>query len=162
MWSCLPPNKHNDAERNPSVYTSDMPTFTTDVRMEKVAELFASGHGHGDPSQAKGSGGGGPVEAVWWNQGEKQQWRIKGTGWVVHGGDIEGAGEEGNGGGKESSGVRTVKSVIGGSMRVREGEEERVGDWSWEREVRGHFGNCSPGMRGELIAACLCVVVDQC
>ncbi|KAI4279916.1 MAG: hypothetical protein L6R35_006000, partial [Caloplaca aegaea] len=35
MWSQLPENKHNTAPKNPRVYDSDMPTFTTDVRMQK-------------------------------------------------------------------------------------------------------------------------------
>jgi hypothetical protein len=33
-------------------------------------------------------------------------------------------------------------------MRVNEGMEGREGEWSWERELAGHFGNLSPGMRG--------------
>jgi hypothetical protein len=53
-------------------------------------------------------------------------------------------------GNDESSGVRTVKSEIGSRMRaVQEGKE---GDWSWKKEVDGHFGNLSPGMRGSFKA----------
>ena len=141
LWASLPENKHNDAPENPHVYESDLPTFTTDVRMQKVPELFATGAGHGDQSQSQGSGGGGPVEAVWWVKDVGVQWRIKGTAWVVAR-DIEG--EKGS---DESSGVRSVKSEVGARMQVV--APGREGEWSWKRELTGHFGNCSPGMRGE-------------
>lgn len=140
MWSQLPENKHNDAPQNPRVYDSDLPTFTTDVRMEKVGELFGSSAGHASrDEQVQGSGGGGPCEAVYWIKEKGMQWRMKGTAFVVAP-DIEGQ--------EESSGVRTVKSEIGGRMRVVEGGEEKEKDWSWGTELTGHFGNCSPGMRG--------------
>ena len=127
---------------NERVYESEMPTFTTDVRMEKPYELFASSAGKGDRSQSVGSGGGGPVEAVWWISEVGMQWRMKGTAFVL-GEDIE-AGKEG-----ESSGVRTAKSEVGSRMRVVEGKEGEVASWSWGKELTAHFGNCSPGMRGE-------------
>ncbi|KAI4223483.1 MAG: hypothetical protein L6R36_005391 [Xanthoria steineri] len=140
MWSQLPENKHNDAPKNPRVYDSDLPTFTTDVRMEKVGELFGSSAGHASrDEQVQGSGGGGPCEAVYWIKERGMQWRMKGTAFIVAP-DIEGQ--------EESSGVRTVKSEIGGRMRVVEGGEEKEKDWSWGMELTGHFGNCSPGMRG--------------
>jgi hypothetical protein len=63
LWAELPENKHNNAPKNERVYQSDMPTFTTDVRMQKVWELFASSPGKAeDVSQVQGSGGGGPCE----------------------------------------------------------------------------------------------------
>ena len=40
MWASLPRNDRNPAPQNDSVYESDLPTITTDVRMEKVAELL--------------------------------------------------------------------------------------------------------------------------
>lgn len=137
MWSELPENKHNDAPKNARIFESDCPTFTSDTRMEKIPELFGSSAGHATSrEQTTGSGGGGPVEAVWWIKGDTMvQWRIKGEAFVV-GPDIEGTDTE-------SSGVRTVKSELGKRMRqVAEGE------WSWQTELTGHFGNCSPGMRG--------------
>lgn len=139
MWAELPSNKHNTAPMNPRVFESEMPTFTTDVRMQKVPELFGSGAGHAkSESQAQGSGGGGPVEAVWWVKEVKIQWRIKGEAFVIAR-DIEGEGAE-------SSGVRTVKSEVGKRMKVV--EEGKEGDWSWQKELTGHFGNLSPAMRG--------------
>ena len=40
FWTEIPENDRNDAPRNPNVYGSDCPTFSTDVRMEKVAQIF--------------------------------------------------------------------------------------------------------------------------
>lgn len=136
MWAELPENKHNDAPKNERIYESDLPTFATDVRMEKVGELFGSSDGHAsEKKQTHGSGGGGPVEAVWWIKDMGTQWRIKGQAFVVAP-DIEGDGEQ-------SSGVRTVKSEVGARMR-----NVKQGDWSWGKELTAQFGNCSPKMRG--------------
>lgn len=107
--------------------------------MAKVGQIFASSAGHADrDSQVQGSGGGGPVEAVWWIRDTGTQWRMKGEAFVV-GEDID----DSDGG----SGVRTVKSEVGRRMRRTEGEGLE-NDWSWARELTAHFGNCSPGMRG--------------
>lgn len=63
FWAELPENKHNDAPRNPKAYASELPTFTTDVRMQKVWQAFNSSPGQAeDLEQAQGSGGGGPCE----------------------------------------------------------------------------------------------------
>lgn len=140
FWAELPENKHNPAEKNPRVYESDLPTFTTDVRMEKVGELFGTSAGKAvSDDQVQGSGGGGPVEAVWWIKDEGVQWRVKGHAFVVAP-DIETD--------SGSSGVRTVKSEVGERMRIVKGMEGKEGDWSWAKEITGHFGNMSPGMRG--------------
>ncbi|KAF2432616.1 hypothetical protein EJ08DRAFT_648044 [Tothia fuscella] len=142
MWAELPENKHNTAELNPRVYETDLPAFSTDVRMEKVFEIFGSSSGHADRVElVQGSGGGGPCEAVFWIDHEEvmTQWRFKGHAFIV-GPDIEKN--------EESSGVRTVKSEIGERMRVVEPGKE--GDWSWQRELDGHFGNSSPGIRGSM------------
>lgn len=138
FWAELPENEHNHAPKNPRVYESDLPTFTTDVRMEKVGQIFGSSAGHADKaSQTQGSGGGGPVEAVWWNEEAGTQWRIKGRAFIVAP-DIDD--------GEESSGVRTVKSEVGRRMRIIDATHED--DWSWARELTGAFGNQSPGIKG--------------
>lgn len=142
MWGELPENKHNEAPKNPRVYESELPTFTSDIRMMKIPEVFETGSGHANKSeQMQGSGGGGPIEAVWWIKDTMTQWRIKGEAFVV-GEDIDGQSEQS----KESSGVRTVKSELGSRMRVV--DESKQGEWSWNTELTGHFGNLSPGMRG--------------
>lgn len=140
MWATLPENKHNDAPRNAHLFDSDMPTFTTDVRMSKVGHIFASSAGHADKDeQVQGSGGGGPVEAAFWIKETGTQWRIKGEAFVV-GNDIDDTTEA-------SSGVRTVKSEVGRRMRRTETPGDET-EWSWGKELTAHFGNCSPGMRG--------------
>jgi len=144
MLAELPENKHYDGPKNEKIYESEMPTFTTDIRMEKAGEIMESSPGgRGGETEHKeefGSGGGGPVEAVWWVKEKQIQWRIKGEAYIV-GPDIEG--ED-----KENSGVRTVKSQL--SKRLHVVQEGKEGDWSWATEVTNHFGNLSPGMRGEL------------
>lgn len=139
MWAELPENKHNVAPLNERVYESELPTFVTDVRSKKVGDLFVTSDGHAtEGAQTRGSGGGGPVEAVFWIKDVMTQWRLKGHAFVV-GNDIEGDGEQ-------SSGVRTVKSEVRARMRaVKEGS----GHWSWAKELTAHFGNCNPGLRGE-------------
>jgi len=150
MWAELPENKHNQAPMNERVFESEMPTFTSDIRMEKIGQIFATSAGHATKDeQCQGSGGGGPVEAVWWIKEVGTQWRIKGEAFVVAE-DIEGGGEE-------SSGVRTVKSEIGSRMRaVQPGKE---GEWSWATELTAHFGNNSPGIRGRFTCSESCVGV---
>lgn len=129
LWGELPENERNPAERNQRVYESELLAFTTDKRMLKAGEICGV-----DGEVVEGSGGGGKVEAVFWVKGSVMvQWRVKGTGWVL-GRDID-----------EEGGER-VRRALEGRMRVvaKEGKEE----WSWGREVTGHFGNMSPGMRG--------------
>jgi hypothetical protein len=128
---------------NEQVFESDLLTFTSDVRMAKIPELFASGRGHGDESQSQGSGGGGPCEAVFWVKETMTQWRVAGRAFVLAGDVEEGEGKE------ESSGVRTLKSEVGARMRCL--TEEKKGEWSWSRELTAHFGNVSPGMRGRYV-----------
>ena len=141
MWAELPENQHNKAPKNPRVYESDLPTFTTDVRMEKVGQIFGSSAGkegvEGE-EQTQGSGGGGPVEAVWLvkDDGIMTQWRVKGTAFVVAP-DVDSA---------PHSEVQILKSEVGKRMRIV--DESRKVEWSWEREMVGHFGNVSPEMRG--------------
>ena len=139
FWAELPENKHNKAPQNERVYESEMPTFTSDIRMNKIPELFSSSAGHAErKDQTQGSGGGGPIEAVWWVKETQTQLRIKGEA-VVVGPDID---EEDT----QSSGVRTGKSEVGSRMRIV--KEEGQGVWSWSKELTAHFGNNSPGLRG--------------
>lgn len=145
FWATLPDNEHNKLPKNPEVYETDCPTFTTDARMRKTHEIFATGKGKGDLTQSRsGSGGGGPVEAVYWVKETKTQWRIRGKCWLIAADDIEGGHES------QNSGSVTVKAEVGRYMRVREGSDhaEKNKDWSWKRETESYFENLSPMMRG--------------
>ncbi|KAI5866646.1 hypothetical protein GGS23DRAFT_593387 [Durotheca rogersii] len=132
------------AEPNPpDVYEgSDLLTFTTDRRSAKVADLFGAeaeaeadgGEGSRAP-RLDGSGGGAPVEAVFWVVAARTQWRVRGRAYVLAPGAEDG-GEEG----------RQAAALIRARMR-RRGAGDEV-SWSFDREIAAHFGNLSPLMRG--------------
>lgn len=142
FWATLPENKHNELPKNPAIYKSDCPVFTTDSRMSKVFDIFATGKGKGSLEQSRsGSGGGGPVEAVYWVKDTSTQWRIRGKCWLVASDDVEG--DE-----AQNSGTVTVKAQVGRYMRPVGEHETKNEEWSWRLEVENEFENLSPGMRG--------------
>ncbi|KAF3055913.1 hypothetical protein GL218_07088 [Daldinia childiae] len=122
-------NPKNDAELNPDVYETDFPTFTTDCRMDKMAELFGVEE---TGEELRGSGGGAPVEAVFWVGEAGTQWRVRGKAYVL-GPDVE-----------DSAEGKHVMSLLTARMRRKSDGK----DWSFTREVTAHFGNLSPLMRG--------------
>ncbi|KAH7136498.1 hypothetical protein EDB81DRAFT_802354 [Dactylonectria macrodidyma] len=132
LWASLVPNPKNPAPLNPSVFESDLLTITNDARMEKTAELSQSGNSTASSSEAQ-TGGGGPVEAVFWAEPSRTQWRMRGCAYVL-GPDID------------SEAAKPVKTAIKRYMRLTGGEDPA--GWDWERELTAHFGNLSPGMRG--------------
>lgn len=145
LWGTLPTSDRNPAPRNPPIYESDLPVLTTDIRMEKAAEILGTASGSFPIS---GSGGGGPVEGVWWADKHSTQWRIRGAAWVL-GPDIDG----------DSAGAKAAREVLqkrmrnaggGGASLDRREEPQSAAEsaWNWSREVTGHFGNLSPVMRG--------------
>lgn len=154
LWADMPVNSKNKAELNPAgVWTSDLPVFTTDVRMDKMAELFdievsddnsaavkEASKGNAD-ERVQGSGGGAPVEAMFWAKESMVQWRIRGRAHVLAPEDVSGS----------ESGQETVKAVLQ-RMRRPDDSGDATGDkdqsWSFRREICAHFENLSPGMRG--------------
>lgn len=137
LWATLPKNDKNKAPRNPSIYESDLPVLTTDARMDKVPEIFATGEG--SPDVSRSSGGGGLVEAMFWAASTGTQWRLRGRAFVLAPGDID----------SSSAGAEAVRAALKARMRGAGSGGTEPGDvWSWEREIVGHFGNLSPGMRG--------------
>ena len=112
--------------------------------MNKVFHVFATGKGKGDLEQSRsGTGGGGPVEAVYWVKEKMTQWRVRGKCWLIAADDVEG-GEEA----AQNSGTVSMKAEVGRYMRST-GEHETQGkDWSWKLEVENYFENLSPMMRG--------------
>ncbi|ROT42159.1 hypothetical protein SODALDRAFT_8875 [Sodiomyces alkalinus F11] len=157
MFGTLPPNERNTAPRNREGVDSDMVAFTTDARMAKVPDFFGAA---APRAGTLGSGGGGPVEAVFWAPGRKgegegegergkevmTQWRIRGEAYVV-GPDIEG-GDEGPGEGERGRewGEEKLKRFLLSQMRDATGEGGE--GFSFAREVTAHFGNLGPLMRG--------------
>lgn len=110
--------------------------------MSKVFDVFATGKGKGTKEQSRsGTGGGGPVEAVYWVKENKVQWRVRGRCWLVGWNDVEG--DDG-----QNSGTVTVKAQVGRYMRDVPVKEGQKGNWSWRTEVENWFENLSPMMRG--------------
>ncbi|CAK7244688.1 MAG: hypothetical protein STHCBS139747_006233 [Sporothrix thermara] len=135
LWASLPSNARNPAPRNPAIYESDLPAFTTDVRMEKAWELAKSG---------------GAIEAVWWASEAGTQWRVRGRAWLL-GPEVETeAGEE-----ARAAIQKHMRWIPGSATWVPSSSSSSSSSpldsstgWSWAREVTAHFGNLSPGMRG--------------
>ena len=107
---------------NPALYESDMLTFTTDVRMEKLPQLDASGHA---------------IEATFWLEDLMTQWRVKGQA-VVIGSCF---------GGEESEEEEQSRKAIGEYLRTKVCNAD-VAQWTWENAVTKYFANHSPAMRG--------------
>ena len=135
MWAGLTANPKNPAHLNPSgVYETDLPTLTTDARMEKIPELFESAAGGRGAEELTQSRRGGPVEAVFWMPRARTQWRLRGHTYVI-GPDID------------SDAATPVRAALEGHMR-RRNDDGDAGSWSWSRELTAHFGNLGPLMRG--------------
>ena len=87
------------------------------------------------------------MEACFWVPEAKTQWRIRGRAWVLGGGGGKGDGDGEEDGDAEEEG----EMVLSGRMRRLVGTRpasEEEGEWSFAREVTGHFGALSPLMRG--------------
>jgi pyridoxamine 5'-phosphate oxidase len=110
---------------NPAVYESEMISFTTDVRMEKIAQL---------------EGSGGVVEGVFWVKDVGSQWRVRGEAFVF--GDPEATERE-----------QKAREEIRKGLRVCEGCEGKEKEWSWERVVTTYFANHTPVLRGWFLSS---------
>ncbi|KAJ5279260.1 hypothetical protein N7478_004632 [Penicillium angulare] len=108
---------------NPLVFESDMLTFTTDSRMEKLPQLYSSGHA---------------IEAMFWLKDKMVQWRIKGRAFSI--GDCFGV--------EDNEGEKASRGQIKDYLRTKGGFEGDVNTWSWEKAVTKYFANHSPIMRG--------------
>lgn len=112
---------------NPDVYESDMFSFTTDARMEKAFQIQPS------PS---GSFVGNDVEMVFWFKDVANQWRIKGTAFII-------------GGPENSVEENKAREEIQAGLRVRSGKSDD--GWTWERQVTTYFANHTPVLRGQFL-----------
>ncbi|KAI1814318.1 pyridoxamine 5'-phosphate oxidase-domain-containing protein [Poronia punctata] len=97
----------------------------------------------GKKNKLKGSGGGAPVEAVFWPREAGVQWRVRGRAYVLAP-DIESSVEG-----------REVMMLLRERMRkpALSKDDDRTAkgsetEWSFAREITAHFGNLSPMMRG--------------
>ncbi|GAB0138617.1 hypothetical protein EsDP_00006843 [Epichloe bromicola] len=136
MWASLQPNNKNPAPLNPASYQTDLPTLTTDARMEKVSEMLSTSKGSSKGSST-GSSKGGPIEAVFWATESKTQWRLRGRIYMI-GPDIE----------LDHDHAASVRDALTPHMRKVSAEKNTGESWSWIRELTAHFGNLSPFMRG--------------
>lgn len=131
LWAALPANPKNTAELNPDAYETDLLTITSDARMQKNTELSSHKSASSGVVASQSSGGGGPVEGVFWVVETRTQWRVRGRAYVL-GPDIG------------SDDAAPVRSAVERYMR----STGNTDGWSWDRELTAHFGNLSPGMRG--------------
>lgn len=109
---------------NPPIFESDMLTFTTDARMDKLPQLESSGHA---------------IEAVFWLKDLMTQWRIKGTAYAI-----------GNPSGEDAEEEKTSRTEIRKALRVKGDNNNTIAKWTWERAVTKYFANHSPVARGML------------
>ncbi|KAJ5946824.1 hypothetical protein N7454_003663 [Penicillium verhagenii] len=120
---------------NPHIYESDMLTFTTDTRMEKLPQIDSSGNA---------------VEAIFWLQDLMTQWRVKGRAFAI-----------GSPSGEEHEGEKISRAEINHGLRTKENSSGDVKKWTWEKAVTEYFANHSPMMRvhlrGSLDPSCLVI-----
>jgi hypothetical protein len=118
---------------NPPVFESDMLSFTTDARMDKLPQLESSGHA---------------IEAVFWLKDLMTQWRIKGTAYAI-----------GNPSGEDSEEEKTSRNEIRKALRVKGDNDSDIAKWTWEKAVTKYFANHSPVARGMLsLSRFLCFI----
>ncbi|GLI72769.1 hypothetical protein PoHVEF18_000953 [Penicillium ochrochloron] len=109
---------------NPYVFESDMLTFTTDVRMEKLEQLESTGNN---------------IEAMFWLKEVMVQWRIKGRAYSI--GNPNPSSEKESGLRPELFKALRVKEDYHGNLSVD------ADKWTWEKAVTKYFANHSPVMR---------------
>ncbi|CUS15868.1 unnamed protein product [Tuber aestivum] len=134
LLASLPPNPQSPlSNHNPPLYTSHLPTFTTDSRMTKTSELLSTSR----PGESTSTWVGGYVEAMFWFESAQNQWRMRGRTYLLAEEDVDEA--------------RAITDVLARYLVPRdtgtpsEGEEKK---WTWKKEVQMHFANLTPALRG--------------
>ncbi|KAJ6185618.1 hypothetical protein N7519_006919 [Penicillium mononematosum] len=128
----LHPNGENDMQEqvinggNPPSFESDLFTFTTDARMEKLSHLQSSEH---------------EIEALFWLKEVSSQWRVKGKAFAI-----------GNPRGECDEGEREARAAIRRELRLKPGTNSASAGWTFEHAVTKYFANHSPVMRGSFRA----------
>ena len=109
-----------NGEKNPAIFESDMLSFTTDVRMEKVGQLAEFN---------------GAIEVAFWVKEAMSQWRIRGRAFVI-GDDAE-----------EKHEQEARREILKGLRRRKQNVDDEK-QWTWEKEVTTYFANHTPFLRG--------------
>ncbi|PWW76562.1 hypothetical protein C7212DRAFT_319857 [Tuber magnatum] len=134
LLASLPPNAQNPlSNHNPPLYTSHLPTFTTDSRMTKTSELLSTLK----PGESTGTSVGDYVEAMFWFESTQNQWRMRGRTYLLAEEDVD-----------ETPAITDVLErhlVSRNTGTLSEGEKEK---WTWKKEVQMHFANLTPALRG--------------
>ncbi|KAG0633285.1 pyridoxamine 5'-phosphate oxidase-domain-containing protein [Tuber brumale] len=135
LLTSLPPNPQNPlSNHNPPLYTSHLPTFTTDSRMTKTSELLSTSK----PGESVGTSVGEYVEAMFWFESTQNQWRMRGRTYLLAEEDVDE--------------TPAITDVLGRYLVPRntgtssEGGEKK--EWTWKKEVQMHFANMTPALRG--------------
>ena len=107
---------------NPPSFESDLFTFTTDARMEKLSQLQSSEQ---------------EIEALFWLKEVSSQWRVKGKAFAI--GNLRGEVDE-----RE----KEARTAIQRELRLKGSTDSESASWSFEHAVTKYFANHSPVMRG--------------
>jgi len=118
---------------NPPLYESDMLTFTTDIRMEKLWQLKKSGF---DP----------PIEAMFWLKDSMAQWRVKGRAYAL-GGPPSALWSP-----QEEADEELSRRELAQNLRRKTNGSGDPAKWTWDKAVTKYFANHSPIMRGMLLS----------
>ncbi|PUU82102.1 pyridoxamine 5'-phosphate oxidase-domain-containing protein [Tuber borchii] len=135
LLTSLPPNPQNPlSDHNPPLYTSHLPTFTTDSRMTKTSELLSTSK----PGGSMGTSAGEYVEAMFWIESTQNQWRMRGRTYLLAEDDVN-----------DTPAITDVleRYLVPQNTGIPSEGEEKT-EWTWKKEVQMHFGNMTPALRG--------------
>lgn len=119
------------AERESVRTSSDCPTFATAASSNKVAHIITSNRIDQAPYTYVGhSGGGGPVEGVWWFKKSRTQWRLLGNCYLL-------ASHDSNTNLSDDS--RHLRAAIARASRLPYNAYLQCEDLSWESVIQDHY-----------------------
>ncbi|RPB04165.1 hypothetical protein L873DRAFT_1799627 [Choiromyces venosus 120613-1] len=131
----LPPNPDNPlSSHNPPLYTSYLPTFTTDSRTTKTSELLNTSK----PGECIGTSAGEYVEAMFWFESTQNQWRMRGRTYLLAEEDVD----------DTPAVTEVLERYIVAQNTSPEVQERKKNEWTWKKEVQMHFANLTPSLRG--------------
>ncbi|KAJ5485697.1 hypothetical protein N7539_005685 [Penicillium diatomitis] len=110
---------------NPPLFESDLLSFTSDIRMEKLRQLDSTGNS---------------IEAMFWLKEVMVQWRIKGQAYYIGSPAAES--------GKESDLQAQLFKALRRKDDYHGDEKADFKKWTWDKAITKYFANHSPAMRG--------------